>query len=222
MVRLKRKGKNHPLYGRLHTAEHNKRISEAQRGRHHSPESEFKKGHSFSEETLEKIRESSRGKHYSPKTEFQKGIHPKTEFKVGNHPKTEFKKGHKESSEAKERRMKNIMRGLTVKPNQKEKQLHSFLQCLLPQEFALNVKAEIMILGGKTPDFVNVNGQKKIIELYGNYWHRYDNPQDRIDYFKQFGWDTLIIWEKELKDESLLGERILRFYNGGVKLEVEG
>jgi len=200
-----------------------KRLSESHLGKHTSVATEFKKGHGFSEQVLEKIRKTKKGQHSSPRTKFKKGDHPslKTEFKKGNHPKSEFKKGHKESSEVKERRMKNVMRGLAVKPNQKEKQLHSFLQCLLPQEFALNVKAEIMILGGKIPDFVNVNGQKKIIELYGNYWHKHDNPQDRIDYFKQFGWDTLIIWEKELKDESLLGERILRFYNGGVKLEVE-
>ena len=68
-----------------------------------------------------------------------------------------------------------------------------------------------MILSGKIPDFVNVNGKKKLIELYGDYWHRNDNPQDRINLFKKFGWDTLVVWEKELKDEILLKEKILEF-----------
>ena len=58
-----------------------------------------------------------------------------------------------------------------------------------------------MVLGGKIPDWVNVNGKKRVIELYGNYFHnpKYfpekQTPEDRINYFKQFGYDTLIIWQ---------------------------
>ena len=65
-------------------------------------------------------------------------------------------------------------------------------------------------LGGKIPDFVNEE-KKKIIEHYGTFYHERDNPQTRIDYFKQFGYDTLIIWEHELKDEESLIKKILKF-----------
>jgi len=40
------------------SVEHKKKISESHKGKHYSPETEFKKGHSFSEETLEKIRKA--------------------------------------------------------------------------------------------------------------------------------------------------------------------
>lgn len=83
--------------------ESRKKKAEAYKGKHFSPVTEFKKGHKFSEETLQKISNSKKGKHYSLKTEFKRGIHssPKTEFKQGNHPKSEFKKGHKGSEEQK-------------------------------------------------------------------------------------------------------------------------
>ncbi len=67
------------------------------------------------------------------------------------------------------------------------------------------------ILGGKCPDFLNFNGQKKLIELFGDYWHKGENPQGRIDYFKQYGFDTLVIWEHELTEPSKLRERLLTF-----------
>ena len=55
-------------------------------------------------------------------------------------------------------------------------------------------------IGGKCPDFINVNGQKKLIEVFGNYWHKDDDPKKRINHFKKYGFDTLIIWEKDIQD----------------------
>jgi|GEM_PF-3404173 len=46
------------------------------------------------------------------------------------------------------------------------------------------------------PDF-KVTGQNKIIEIFGDYWHRNDNPQELIDLYNQAGLDCLIIHEKE-------------------------
>lgn len=46
-----RKGKPRPLEVRI-------KIREAQLGQHHSPKTEFKKGHKFSKETVEKIRKA--------------------------------------------------------------------------------------------------------------------------------------------------------------------
>lgn len=69
-----------------------------------------------------------------------------------------------------------------------------------------------MMLGGKIPDIVNVNGQKKVVELWGTYWHRDQNPDDRIALFRPFGWDTLVVWEKELKDRPALEARLQEFH----------
>lgn len=108
----------------------------------------------------------------------------------------------------KEKRLKKFFK--YKKPNFCEQNLSNLLQQTVPDEYRYNDGQ--FILGGKIPDFPNVNGQKKLIELYGDYWHRNDNPQDRIDYLKQFGYDTLIIWERELKDKEVLINKILEFH----------
>lgn len=113
-------------------------------------------------------------------------------------------------------------RMMSVKcPNKTELRLNALIQSVAPGEFALNVRANIMTLGGKVPDFVNVNGKKKLIELFGNWYHskefatrngiKYASPEDRINYFKKFGWDTLVVWEHELKGEKVLINKIGEF-----------
>jgi len=93
-----------------------------------------------------------------------------------------------------------------VKPNKPEKFLTKLFQKLFPNQWKYVGDGQF-ILAGKCPDFVNINGQKKIIELYGDYWHKDDNPQDRIDLFAKYGYQTLVIWEHELKDiKQLLGK----------------
>lgn len=55
-----------------------KRISEANKGKHNSPKTEFKKGHItiITEEIKQKISEKNKGKHASVRTEFKKGHKP--------------------------------------------------------------------------------------------------------------------------------------------------
>ena len=77
-------------------------------------------------------------------------------------------------------------------------------------------------LGGKNPDFMNVNGKKQLIEIFGDYWHseekigkpKDEHVKDRIDHFKQYGFDTLIIWEHELKNKKKLERNIISFCRG--------
>jgi hypothetical protein len=71
----------------------------------------------------------------------------------------------------KEKMIKAILKGLRFKPNKPEKLLGKLLNKLFPKEYKINVKGKVMILGGKVPDFVNVNGQKKVIEMFGDFWH---------------------------------------------------
>jgi hypothetical protein len=96
--------------------------------------------------------------------------------------------------------------GRNIRPNKPEKIILDILQILFPNEWKYT-----FIINGKNPDFVNVNGQKKIIELFGDYWHKGQDPQDRIDVFKSFGWDTLIIWERELKNIADVKIKIMDF-----------
>ena len=101
-----------------------------------------------------------------------------------------------------------IAQGVT--PNKPEMKLMNILNELYPNEWKFTGDYSFMI-NGKNPDFTNVNGQKKLIEMYGDYWHKGDKPQDRIDLFKPYGWDTLVIWEKELKDLEGVKIKIINF-----------
>lgn len=91
----------------------------------------------------------------------------------------------------------------------------SLLDSYFPNEWKYVGDGQV-IIDGKCPDFINVNGKKEIIETYGNYWHRNDNPQDRIDKFAKFGYKTLVIWENELQDTASAVSKIKNtFYVGG-------
>lgn len=98
------------------------------------------------------------------------------------------------------------------KPNTKETTLNKLLNKNFPKEYKY-VGDFQFFLGGKNPDFINVNGQKKLIELYGSYWHKDDDPKERINHFKKYGFDTLIIWEQELKNISKLERKLDKFHN---------
>jgi very-short-patch-repair endonuclease len=57
----------------------------------------------------------------------------------------------------------------------------------------------VINIGNNFPDFIH-KASRRIIEVYGDYWHRNDNPKDKIDLFKAYGYDTLILWEGEIKN----------------------
>lgn len=67
-------------------------------------------------------------------------------------------------------------------------------------------------IDGKNPDFWD--GEDRLIEMFGDYWHKRENPQDRIDFFKERGYSCLVIWEKELKDIIRVADRIAFFSSG--------
>ncbi len=116
-----------------------------------------------------------------------------------------FKKGHKMTDE----QTKKAFLNRVVKPNKKERFLIQLLQSTnLPYDFVGDGK---FIIDGKCPDFVNVNGQKKIIEIFGDYWHEPKEENERIALFAKFGFKTLIIWEHELKNITSLTQRLLQF-----------
>lgn len=102
------------------------------------------------------------------------------------------------------------MKAKGVTPNKTELWLEQFLNNLYPNEWKFVGDGQL-IIAGKCPDFVNVNGQKKLIELWGDYWHKGENPQDRMDIFKKYGFSTLVIWGHELKDKDTVKNRIKYF-----------
>lgn len=101
------------------------------------------------------------------------------------------------------------------KPNLQEQALFNILQEMFPGQYALNTQAEILTVAGKVPDIVNLC-QKKLIELFGDYWHQGDNPRKRIRLFHREGnYDTLVVWGHELKNFTKLKLRLTEFHQRG-------
>ena len=62
------------------------------------------------------------------------------------------------------------------------------------------------------PDFINEN-EKKIIEFFGNYWHKNTKEDDkqRIQTYSQYGYQTLVIWENEFRNPIPIVHKIQKF-----------
>lgn len=48
----------------------------------------------------------------------------------------------------------------------------------------------------RNPDFV-FPAHKKIIEVFGRYWHPPEHEPLAIEQYKSIGWDCLVVWEDE-------------------------
>jgi very-short-patch-repair endonuclease len=55
-------------------------------------------------------------------------------------------------------------------------------------------------IDGKCPDFMDKN--RNLIELFGDFWHRGQNPEDRIHFFRERGYRCLVLWENEVKNNK--------------------
>ena len=124
--------------------------------------------------------------------------------------------------EQKEKQLKAIFKGLKLLPNKPEKFLTKLFQKFFPNEWKYigDGKDKDSIIGGRCPDFIHVN-QKKIIEFFGDYHHgekrtgvsNKQHEQERIDHFAKYGYQTLIIWEHELKGIKKLVNKLRKFSN---------
>jgi len=104
-------------------------------------------------------------------------------------------------------------------PNKPETLLFNLFKISLPKEYKF-VGNNKIVIDTFNPDFINCNGQKKIIELFGCYWHKcqqcgfgngkkVDNRKLKV--YKKYGYKTLIIWEHELKQPEQVIAKIMEF-----------
>ena len=152
-------------------------------------------------ETIEKIRKTSTGRWHSEKTK-KKMSETRIRLKLSAGQKNPM---------CREDVVRKWIASNRISPNKQELKLKSLLKHV-SKSILINVKGEWLILGGKIPDFVSIR-KKKIIELYGDYWHRGEDTSKRINFFKLYGYGTLIVWEKELKNEKVLILKIKKFMN---------
>ena len=146
-------------------------------------------------------------------------------FETARRVRWEDSKQHENQSDLMIKRWENpefvkmMLKSSGVKFNKQEKMLQEIFNDLrLPYRYVGDGQFTI---GTKCPDFVNTNGQKKVIELLGCHWHgclehspdedKQKEFIDRVLLFKEFGYLTLGIWSHELKDQKTLRLKILEF-----------
>lgn len=182
--------------------------------------------HSFSEETKDKLRQKKIGDknpNWQAASMTQQTRKLLSEARLGKKDSEEVCKKRAEARKGKGCGERNAMKreecirkwiaSNHIKPNKKELKLQVILEEMFPSEYAINTKGEIVILDGAIPDFVSVGNVKKVIELYGDYWHRGEDEQKRIDKFAKLGYDTLIVWERELSNVNVLKQRLSIFHD---------
>ena len=104
-----------------------------------------------------------------------------------------------------------IIKGNMQKPTRPEQQLINIInQYNLPYKYTGDGS---VLIQGYSPDFVNCNGEKIVIEVFGDYWHGTgartwkQTVLGRIMAFNSFGFRCIILWERELntlKDDAIV------------------
>lgn len=141
--------------------------------------------------------------------EIKKGKYIGKENPMYGKKRPDLSKRNKEDIEFIKKRFK----GLIKKPNKPETILiNLFKQYNLPYKYVGDGE---LIIRQFNPDFINCNGQKKIIEMFGTYWHDLQENRGRdkvrLKTYSQYGFKTLIIWEHELKEIDKVLEKVKRF-----------
>lgn len=250
----KTSGENNPFYGKHHNEETKKRLSEIRKGKHYSPETEFKKGHSSNKgkkfPQISKLMKGNKiclGLKHSDESKiklsnklkelYKEGkIKPywlnkkRPEFSGKNHPffnkhmSDEIKnkiskanKGRKRPDTSERMKINNPIFSGFLKPTKPERVLIELIKRYnLPYKYVGDGDINI---GYKNPDFIHLN-DKKIIEMFGDYFHNPElnkkvkhlqTEEGRIKFFNKHGFKTLVIWEHELKNIDNVLNRIKEF-----------
>lgn len=116
--------------------------------------------------------------------------------------------------------VKKMIDSRQIKPNKTEMKLSELIH-EVTNDFKYNGDfSQGISIGGRIPDFVNCNGKKQVIEMFGRYWHDpvHNKKIDKrrtyeatLDDYKKFGFDCLIIWDVELKNQDTIIEKIRNF-----------
>lgn len=207
--------------GYSHLEKTNQRQSLDKQGRHFSPTTEFRKGERASPKTEFKI-----GNH--PKSEFKKGHKGSEEQKrkvsianKGHAPHGFNKETRRKMSESHKgnipwnKGLKNCFTKETIKkiltrriPSSLEEKFQKIVDKYdLPYKYVGNGD---FFIGRYNPDFINTNSEKIAVEVYANYYKMRrertieEYKQNRIQKFKDYGWQILFFDETEVTEQNIL------------------
>lgn len=101
------------------------------------------------------------------------------------------------------------MRARGVRPNKAELQLEALLK---PLGFSY-VGDGRRVIGRYCPDYIS-HDDKRVIELFGSYWHTLEDERKKVENYSKYGIACLIIWERELKETDKLLQKVQSFNAG--------
>jgi len=101
------------------------------------------------------------------------------------------------SSETKEYFLRNSFLKGSGQKTESESYLEYWLNRNKPGEYKYVGSSREVCIGGKFPDFINVNGKKEVIELFGFYWHSEEEVEKKIEHYKKYGFNCKVIWDYE-------------------------
>lgn len=175
------KGDGNPFYGRQHSPKTRALLSELIKGKRNSPSTEF------TSERMKKLCQTPKEKERRSRTSKQLW----------------------QSKEYAEKTLNAILKSLARRPNKLELKAIGLLDKNFPNEWQYTGNGKV-ILGKLIPDFINVNGKKKVIEIFGEYWHTGERTKNRpnltkegrIKEYQQLGFGCLVLWDRDLEDEE--------------------
>jgi very-short-patch-repair endonuclease len=171
------------------TEKHIKNMSESQKGKKVSEltrqnMSKASKGKKKSEEHKKNMRKTANSPEVQAKiraTKIKNGTTPKDIWKT-----LEYQKAYQKGVHAKPNNLEQFFDKLTPK----------YVRYVGDFKFPIQTKKGI-----RFPDFI-VEGQDKAIELFGDYYHKEENPRDKIKEYSNVSWKCLIFWENEVYNET--------------------
>ena len=120
-----------------------------------------------------------------------------------------------QNKEFRKKTIKATFKALNLHPNKPEILLNRLLKSLFKTDYKFVGDGQV-ILEGFNPDFINVNGQKKIIEMYSDYWHNLPSykkrDKRRLKAYNKLGYKTLIIWENEFENLDFVAGKLIAFH----------
>lgn len=117
-------------------------------------------------------------------------------------------KGYWQNKDWREKQISLVLKSLIKRPTSLEQQMIDLIdKHTLPYKY---VGDGSFIIGGKNPDFVNINGEKKLIEVGNTYHHikRFGNMdnyiKERRKHFAQYGWESLFFMGDKLNSSRVI------------------
>jgi hypothetical protein len=167
-------------------------------GKHLSPE--HKQKISQNKERAQKISVALKGRHLSEETKRKL-----SERHKGKRPTEETRRKMSEGHKGNKTIIETYKRGcFNRRPNNPEKKFIAICTTYnLPFKYVGDGKFWIENVN---PDFIESNGKKLAVEIYGDYWHTtpkaIEKNRQRVATLEKYGWQLLVLWEHEINQLS--------------------